>query len=104
MKRTPPEKPLFIPLKTQFFEAFKDGSKSTEYRKLGPRWNADTCRIGRAVVLSKGYGKAHRLRGIITDFDCHQQPAKIPGWIECYGSGEGEAACITIRLNAAKTG
>lgn len=63
------EKPLFIPLKTVFFEQFEDGSKTHEYRKAGGRWNAKTCRVGRAVVLSKGYGKAHRLTGAVDSFE-----------------------------------
>lgn len=49
------EKPLFIPLKREFFQAFKAGEKVEEYRPEGPRWNARTCRVGRPVVLSLGY-------------------------------------------------
>jgi hypothetical protein len=49
-----PTRPLFIPLKTKLYDAFVDGSKNVEYRLRGPRWNADTCRIGRPVILSKG--------------------------------------------------
>jgi hypothetical protein len=30
-------KPLFIPLKAEFFEAFERGEKDTEYRVYGPR-------------------------------------------------------------------
>ena len=45
-------KPLFVPLKTQYYEAFVAGTKDTEYRKHGPRWNADTCKVGREVTLT----------------------------------------------------
>ena len=31
------EKPLFIPLKREFFEAFKAGQKVEEFRPEGPR-------------------------------------------------------------------
>ena len=61
-------KPLFIPLKTEFFEAFSRGEKHSELRLYGARWNERTCPAGRPVVLSKGYGKAHRLNAVITLF------------------------------------
>jgi hypothetical protein len=37
-----------------------DGTKDTEYRLYGPRWNERTCSIGRPAVISKGYGIRHR--------------------------------------------
>lgn len=61
-------KPLFIPLKTEYFQAFQDGSKTEELRLYGPGWNEGTCFVGRAVVLSKGYGKQERLAGRISGF------------------------------------
>jgi len=61
-------KPLFIPLKSEYYDAFKCGSKTEELRAYGSRWNHDTCRIGREVVLSKGYGKQNRLKGRIWKF------------------------------------
>jgi hypothetical protein len=48
-------KPLFIPLRSEWFFAFADGSKNTEYREYGPRWNERTCAVGREAVLSHGY-------------------------------------------------
>ena len=45
---------LFIPLKTAYFEAFRAGTKTVEFRLYGPRWNERTCPVGRSVVLSKG--------------------------------------------------
>lgn len=62
------QKPLFIPLMSQYYEAFLDGSKDTEYRPYGPVWNERNCPVGRAVTLSKGYGKKHRLSGVVTSF------------------------------------
>lgn len=61
-------KPLFIPLKKEYFEAFERNKKDTEYRLYGPRWNEKTCTVGRAVTLSCGYGKQRRLNGVITHF------------------------------------
>lgn len=62
------DKPLFIPLKTTYYEAFASGKKQEELRLYGPRWNERTCALGRRVVLSKGYGKANRLSGRIWKF------------------------------------
>lgn len=89
---------LFIPLKAEFFEAFANGSKVYEYRQRGARWNAETCWIGRAVILSRGYGKARRLAGRITGFHYDTQPNKLPGWVKCYGRLAGDAACIRIEV------
>lgn len=63
------EKPLFIPLCTAPYEAFECGGKRHELRLYGPRWNEKTCRIGREVLLSKGYGPKYRLRGAIRSFE-----------------------------------
>lgn len=62
------EKPLFIPLNTEYYEAFACGDKSEELRLYGPRWNEKTCKVGRKVVLSKGYGKQNRMTGVIWKF------------------------------------
>jgi hypothetical protein len=92
-------KPLFIPLRADFFDAFARGEKTCEYRRRGPRWNASTCFVGRRVVLSRGYGKHRRLTGTITGFCYDTIPSKLPGWVERYGTGAGDAACITIALD-----
>jgi hypothetical protein len=65
------ERPLFIPLKREWFEAFERGDKTEEFRPAVSRWSATICRIGRPVVLSLGYGKQRRMHGTIT------------GWREC---------------------
>ncbi len=91
-------KPLFIPLKAEYFDAFEAGTKDTEYRRRGARWNSETCQIGRKVILSYGYGTHRRLHGIITGFYYDTCPAKLPGWVGCYGEGAGDAACIKIKL------
>jgi hypothetical protein len=91
-------KPLFIPLKTMYFEAFAKGEKTTEYRPYGPRWNELTCPVGRKVTLSHGYGKARRLSGTVTAFERSTAPTRTPAWLDCYGHKGGEAACIHIAI------
>ena len=59
-------RPLFIPLKAEYYQAFLYATKSTEYRLFGPRWNLKVCAVGRRVRLSYGYGKSRpRLHGEI---------------------------------------
>lgn len=57
-------KPLFVPLKRQYFEQFANGTKRTEYRLYGPRWHEGTVVPGRPVTLSLGYSGA-RLSGVV---------------------------------------
>lgn len=92
------QKPLFIPLKAQHFDDFAAGTKTTEFRLYGPRWNQQTCRPGRAVVLSRGYGKQRRLLGKIVRFEAGTEPTKTAAWRDCYGAHPGPAACIEIEL------
>lgn len=66
------EKPLFIPLLTGWFLKFEDGSKDTEFRPYGPRWNEGTCRVGRKATLSLGYS-GRRLDRVVTGF-------RVLGW------------------------
>lgn len=75
----PEEKALFVPLKGVWFDAFENGRKTTEYRRAGPRWNARTCKVGRRVVLSRGYS-GKRLRGRIVSYrevPCHKSALDI---------------------------
>ena len=93
------EAPLFIPLRREYFEAFERGEKTIEYRKLGPRWNEETCRLGRRVTLSLGYGKQRRLYGVVTSFHTDSIPGLIPGWEGCFGDSCVTAACIGIKID-----
>lgn len=61
------QKPLFIPLKTEWFRQFEAGTKDTEYRAYGPRWNENTCRIGRKAIVSHGYS-GKRLERVVVGF------------------------------------
>jgi len=74
-------KPLFIPLRTQYFEAFAEGRKTEEYRLYGPRWNERTCHLGRQVTLARGYGKQHRLQATIDAFRVSQETT--PAFRDC---------------------
>jgi hypothetical protein len=65
---TKAEKPLFIPVYKRYFLRFQGGEKRVEYRLYGKRWNEHTCRFGRSVVVSNGYGKSGRLTGRICGF------------------------------------
>lgn len=95
--------PLFIPLKSEFFEAFCDGSKDTEFRLYGPRWNERTCPLGRPVTISKGYGVKHRRTGLVIGFETSDEPTKTEAWRKCYGANNSKAACIRIRLDEVKS-
>lgn len=94
------EKPLFVPLKTAYFRAFQTGTKDTEFRPYGPRWNERTCRIGRPVILSHGYGRRERLFGTIRGFSVSSEATQTEAWRDCYGPLVVEAACIGIELDA----
>ena len=90
------KKPVFIPLKTEYYEAFCNGSKTVEYRQHGKRWNAKNCEVGRRVTISKGYGKQSRRHGVIVGYQIMWMESK--DWIACYGE-PGYAACIEIKLD-----
>lgn len=59
------DKPLFIPLRKQWFDAFASGEKVEEYRPYGPRWNEKTLWIGRAAVIANGYSGPGRLNRVV---------------------------------------
>lgn len=67
MNPKPHTKPLFLPLKREYYNAIVSGLKTFEYR-MGKRWNARTCPVGRPVTLSLGYGKQNRSNATITSF------------------------------------
>jgi hypothetical protein len=94
------DSPLFVPLRREYFEAFERGEKHEEFRPYGPRWNEKTCRIGRQVVLSLGYGKSRRLFGRVVSFRTDHAPQKMPAWVHCYGDKHPVAACIGVALDS----
>jgi hypothetical protein len=92
--------PLFIPLKAEHYDDFEAGAKDRELRKYGARWNQKTCPVGREVILSRGYGRRERMRGIISGFEqaCATllpEPHRSK-FASCYPDYEGWAAVIFI--------
>lgn len=102
-----PMKPLFIPLKSEYFYAFKDGSKTKERRLAGKRWNFKTCPVGRDVILSKGYGKKERLSGYIVgtlsaqSSGVHFTDKDRQSIAACYGEGSHQIFEIEIVVEGA---
>lgn len=97
-------KPLFVPLKAEFYDAFVAGTKTDELRAYGPRWNERTCTIGRAVTLSCGYGKARRLNRRIVSFQVIRrldlpEPQRST-LARLYGTDDFKVACITLAKDA----
>jgi len=95
--------PIFLPLTTKWFNKFAAGEKPYELRPYGPRWNETVCTVDRPVTLSKGYGKAHRLQGVITRFEkiesyAHLDEPYRSQYIEVYGERLGAVAKIRIAL------
>jgi hypothetical protein len=101
-------KPLFIPLKAEYFDAFCSGHKREELRVYGPRWNERTCAPGRRVILSRGYGKRARLSGVIWKFK--RQHASTFGSTyrqsieRIYGTLDMLIACISIDVESVSQG
>jgi len=96
------QKALFIPLCAEPYEGFAAGTKVHELREYGPRWTAEVCAIGRAVTLSKGYGKQNRLSGVIVSYS--RTPARFlsKGYQEAvkrhYGTLDIDVAVIGINV------
>lgn len=99
-------KPVFLPLISKYYEAFKDGSKRSEYRLYGDRWNERTCRVGRPVTISKGYGKRNRIYAFVESFKRVQRcdlPPDISALVEyIYAGTKGDVAIITMTEPADK--
>lgn len=94
------KRPLFIPLKTEYYEAFEQGTKTEEYRRPGGPWNERTCTPGRPVILSCGYGKARRIPGRIEAFSVRHVSDLEPASQEAVRSLYDEiteVVCIKIR-------
>ena len=78
---------LFIPLNGEHYDAFERGDKTTEYRKYGGQWTEKHVYPGRAVVLSKGYGKQARLTGTVIEAT-RGAPPDDPAWKAIYGDSQ----------------
>jgi hypothetical protein len=100
MNHNEQDKPLFIPLNGEYFDAFEAGTKNTEFRPYGPKWNEEVCYQGRQVIISYGYGKQRRRTGTITRFYTSWEPTQGEDWKKLYADKhKGKpAACIQIQL------
>lgn len=94
-------KSLFVPLKTEYFNAFKEGRKTVEYRLYGPRWNEKQCAVGRGVRLRLGYS-GEDLHGEIVGFEIKNivdlPEEVVHAVMDCYQKDIGRIACIEIKL------
>jgi hypothetical protein len=94
----PPEdhdRPLFIPLAGEWFDAFERGQKFDEWRRFGGRWSLKQCRIGREVVLSRGYS-GRRLSAVIRSVRTCPAEAGGSATVALFGA---ETVCIAITLH-----
>ncbi len=105
MKKSVAPKPLFIPLKTEYYRAFERGEKDVEYRLNGPLWNEARCSVGYPVVLRRGYSTPDILHGVVSSFEAVPL-RRISGGLlrisirSCYPMATDETliACIGIDL------
>lgn len=88
-------RPLFIPLLGLWFDAFERGDKQCEWRRFGPRWHFDSCWVGRAAVLSRGYS-GRRLAGRIRSVRLAASDEGGEPTIRLFGAG---VMCIVIGLH-----
>lgn len=100
VKRIVEMEPLFLALRSQYYQEFKMREKKIEYRRYGKGYNEETCPVGRRVLLSKGYSKAQRMTGVIVSFEVSDLPKEGDEWLDRFGDHEGPAACIHIRLDS----
>jgi hypothetical protein len=84
------EKPLYVILRRQWFDAFVDGSKTEEWRRYGAHFNEETCSIGRQVTLALGYTR-RRMTGRIRSF---RTVRLKPGDAACAIYGEGAVCAV----------
>lgn len=89
-------RPLFIPLRRKYFEAFETGGKRVEWRSYGQRWNERTCAIGRSIVLSLGYN-GRRIQGYVVWFGIVPRNAAAQEARDIFPLSE-RFACIGIEL------
>lgn len=70
-------KNIFIPLKKQFYEAFRDGSKVWELRGNQGQFNYSRIIPGRKAILAWGYGYP-RLVAHVVEVRTYDSIAQIP--------------------------
>ena len=68
---------LFIPLKKEFYDAFKDGSKTWELRGNYGQFKSSRIVVGRRARLARGYGYP-RLMATVMEFHVYNDLDDIP--------------------------
>lgn len=58
-------RPLFVPLRREWFDSFRAGTKAEEVRRVSPQFNGRRVWPGRPVILSLGYSGRQRMHGIV---------------------------------------
>lgn len=94
-------KPLFIPLKREFFEAFKDGTKTWELRGINNNFNEKTVVLERKTILALGYTKT-RIEGKISNIvlmDAGNEIKQIAIWNNIIPSTINASDFIEYYLN-----
>ncbi|MGK7903867.1 MAG: hypothetical protein AB4352_21170 [Hormoscilla sp.] len=93
-------KPIFIPLKSEYYQTFLNGSKRIEYRRAGVgQFTLAKCIPGREVTLSKGYSKRDRIKGTIVRswIERHKHPTGAIA--ACYGTEQIDIIAIEIAVD-----
>jgi len=70
----------------------------TEYRRIGPRFNADTCTVGRRVTMSTDYRDEWRFTGEITSY-AEIAVDRAPEGIQGVYAEDERIAVVTIRVD-----
>ena len=88
--------PIFIPLKGEYYNAFKNGHKRIEYRRVGRQFTQANCFPGREVTLSLGYGTRNRMKGTVVRswIEHHDRPTGPIA--DCYGTETVNILAIEI--------
>lgn len=92
-------KPIFIPLKREYYNAFKSGHKQIEYRRVGGQFTKANCTPGREVTLSLGYGSRNRIKGTVLRswIEHHEHPTGPIA--DCYGTEPIDILAIQILVD-----
>jgi len=90
-------KPFFLPLLKKHYLEFSEGTKRTEYRLEKGAYNENQIFVGREIIISNGYTKLGRLKGIITKVYRSKLISKTDSFVAIYGNCK-EAFCFDIQL------
>ncbi len=61
-------KTIFIPLIAEYFFAFKNGTKTAEYRRPEGQFSPENCTVGKRVNLRRGYSTNDNLYGTVKSY------------------------------------